>query len=189
MDHSRVPVIEALQEFRRRGDVVYGPPGPKQGRGVDPRVLEILGPGVFASDVLSLNGLDDRRESEGVTSQAEDLMADAVHADKAFLSTCGSSLSVKSAMISVAGPGEKLLLSRNAHKSVIAGVIISGIHPIWVQPHFDAEWQLAHPPEPADVRHAFEKHPDAKGMVLITPTDWGSCADIAGVAEVCHEFG
>src|SRR3954469_16328440 len=187
MDHSRAPVLEALEEFRRRRDVVYGPPGHRQGRGADPRVVEIVGAGVFASDVLSLNGLDDRRESQGITTQAEDLMADAVHAEKAFFSTCGSSLSVKTAMISVAGPGEKLLVSRNAHKSVVSGLIISGIQPIWVHPHFDPDLHLAHPPEPEDVRRALEQHPDAKGMLLITPTDWGTCADIAGVAAVCHE--
>src|ERR1700710_2815953 len=189
MDHSRVPVIEALQAFRERGDVVYGPPGHKQGRGADPRVVEVLGEGVFASDVLPLNGLDDRRESQGVTKQAEDLMADAVDADTAFFSTCGSSLSVKTAIMSVAGPGEKLLISRNAHKSVMAGVIVSGIVPIWVHPQFDEDLQLAHPPEPEDVRQALAANPDAKGMLLITPTDWGTCADIAGVAEVCHSFG
>jgi arginine decarboxylase len=186
MDHSRVPVLEALQAFRRRGDVVFGPPGHKQGRGVDPRVLDIVGAGVFASDVLSLNGLDDRRESQGVVPQAEELMADAVDADHAFFSTCGSSLSVKTAMMSVAGPGEKLLVSRNAHKSVVAGLIVSGIRPVWVHPHFDADLQLAHPPEPEDVRRALAENPDAKGMLLITPTDWGTCADIAGTAEVCH---
>jgi arginine decarboxylase len=189
MDHSRVPVIEALQAFRERGDDVYGPPGHKQGRGVDPRVLEVVGADVFASDVLTLNGLDDRRESQGVTSQAEELMADAVDADTAFFSTCGSSLSVKTAIMSVAGPGEKLLISRNAHKSVMAGVIVSGIVPIWVHPHFDEDLQLAHPPEPDDVRQALATNPDAKGMLLITPTDWGTCADIKGVAEVCHAAG
>src|SRR3978361_1856905 len=166
MDHSRVPLLEALPAFRERGDVVYGPPGHKQGRGADPRVVEVVGEGVFASDILSLNGLDDRRQSQGVLAQAQELMADAVDADQAFFSTCGSSLSVKSAMISVAGPGEKLLVSRNAHKSVVAALIISGVQPIWVHPHFDADLQLAHPPEPADVRRAFEQHPDAKGMLL-----------------------
>ncbi|GHE53188.1 ornithine decarboxylase [Streptomyces longispororuber] len=187
MDHSRVPVLEALLEFRRRGDVVYGPPGHKQGRGADPRVVDVVGAGVFASDVLSLNGLDDRRESQGVLTRAEELMADAVGADQAFFSTCGSSLSVKSAMLAVAGPGEKLLISRNAHKSVVASVIINGVEPVWVHPKFDAERHLAHPPEPDDVRRALRAHPDAKGMLLITPTDWGSCADIAGVARVCHD--
>ncbi|WP_077799732.1 aminotransferase class I/II-fold pyridoxal phosphate-dependent enzyme [Streptomyces sp. JHA26] len=188
MDHSRVPVLEALQDFRRRGDIAYGPPGHKQGRGVDPRVAEIVGIDVFRSDVLSLNGLDDRRQSQGVLSRAQELMADAVGADRAFFSTCGSSLSVKTAMLAVAGPGEKLLLSRNAHKAVVAAVVVNGVEPVWVHPKFDTERHIAHPPEPDDVRRRLEEHPDAKGMLLITPTDWGTCADIAGVARVCHEY-
>src|SRR3954454_480596 len=189
MDHSRTPILDAITEFRRRQDVVFGPPGHRQGRGVDPRVLTILGEGVFASDILSLNGLDDRRQSQGLLAEAQDLMADAVGAEHEFFSTCGSSLSVKAAMLAVAGPGEKLLISRNAHKSVMAGVIVNGTHPVWVHPKFDSERQLAHPPEPDDVRRALEANPDAKGMLLITPTDWGSCADIRGVAAVCHEHG
>src|SRR4051812_34946973 len=148
MDHSKAPVLEALQAFRERGDVTFGPPGHRQGRGVDPRVLNIMGEGVFASDVLSLNGLDDRRQSQGMLSRAQELMADAVGAEQAFFSTCGSSLSVKAAMLAVAGPGEKLLISRNAHKSVISGVIVNGTHPVWVHPKFDSQRQLAHPPEP-----------------------------------------
>ncbi|QIJ66314.1 ornithine decarboxylase [Streptomyces sp. JB150] len=188
MDHSRAPVLEALREFRRRGDVAYGPPGHKQGRGADPRVVDVVGMDVFRSDVLTLNGLDDRRESQGVISQAQELMADAVGATEAFFSTCGSSLSVKTAMLAVAGPGEKMLLSRNAHKSVVAAVVVNGVEPIWVHPEFDAERHLAHPPEPDDVRARLREHPDARGMLLITPTDWGTCADIGAVARVCHEF-
>jgi arginine/lysine/ornithine decarboxylase len=189
MDHSRVPVLEAIEQFRRRGDVPFSAPGHRQGRGVDPRVVSIMGAGVFASDILALNGLDDRRMSQGVVAQAQALMADAVRAEHAFFSTCGSSLSVKTAMLAVAGPGEKILISRNAHKSVIAAVIISGVQPIWVHPHIDADLQLAHPPEPEDVRRALAAHPDAKGMLLISPTDYGTSADIAGVAAVCHERG
>ncbi|GAA3387467.1 ornithine decarboxylase [Streptomyces roseoviridis] len=189
MDHSRAPVLEALEDFRRRGDIVYGPPGHKQGRGVDPRVAEVVGEQVFRSDVLLLNGLDDRRESQGVLDRAQELMADAVGAEQAFFSTCGSSLSVKTAMLSVAGPGEKLLLSRNAHKSVIAAVIVNGVEPIWVHPKFDGERHMAHPPEPDDVRAKLREHPDAKGMLLITPTDWGTCADVRGVADACHAAG
>ncbi|MGW4565506.1 aminotransferase class I/II-fold pyridoxal phosphate-dependent enzyme [Streptomyces sp. NPDC004561] len=58
--------------------------------------------------------------------------------------------------------------------------------PIWVSPTFDTERHLAHPPEPDDVRRRLREHPDAKGMLLITPTDWGTCADIRGVADACH---
>jgi arginine decarboxylase len=136
---------------------------------------------------LSLNGLDDRRQSQDVLGQAQRLMADAVGAEHAFFSTCGSSLSVKAAMLSVAGPGEKLLISRNAHKSVIAAVIVNGTDPVWVHPKLDKQRRMAHPPEADDVRRALSRNPDAKGMLLITPTDWGSCAEIKSVAAAGDE--
>jgi arginine/lysine/ornithine decarboxylase len=186
VDQSRAPVIEAMQAYRERGHLPFLPPGHKQGRGVDPRVLATMGRDVFASDIIVMNGLDDRTMSNKVLADAEELMADAVDADQAFFSTCGSSLSVKSAMLAVAGPGEKLLVSRNAHKSVVAGLIISGVAPVWVHPRWDAEQHFAYPPEPDAVREAFDRAPDAKGMLLITPTDYGTCADIKGTAEVCH---
>jgi arginine/lysine/ornithine decarboxylase len=56
-----------------------------------------------------------------------------------------------------------------------------------VAPHWDNKRDNAHPPEPDEVRRAFEQAPDAKAMLLITPTDWGSCADIATIARICHD--
>jgi arginine/lysine/ornithine decarboxylase len=188
MDHSRAPVLEALREFRERGYVPFNPPGHKQGRGADRRVLDVVGEDVFASDVISVNGLDDRLMTHGVLEQAQELMADAVSAEHTFFSTCGSSLSVKSAMLAVAGPHEKLLVVRHAHKSVISGLILSGVSPVWVNPRWDADRHLSHPPGPDEVRAAFEAEPDAKGMLLVTPTDYGTCADIEAIAAVCHEF-
>jgi arginine/lysine/ornithine decarboxylase len=189
MDHSRAPVLEALRAFREQGYTPFNPPGHRQGRGVDPRVLDVLGEDVFASDVISVNGLDDRTMSKGVIEEAQKLMADAVHAEHAFFSTCGSSLSVKSAMLSVAGPHEKLLVARQSHKSVISGLILSGVAPVWVRPSWDADLHLSHPPTADEVRKRFEEEPDAKGMLLVTPTDYGTCGDIAAVANVCHELG
>jgi arginine decarboxylase len=189
-DHSRAPVLDALARYKRgMHGRNFSPPGHKQGGGADPRVLEVLGEDVFASDVLAMSGLDDRRMSNEVLGQAQELMADAVDAEHTWFSTCGSSLSVKSAMLAVAGPYEKLLVARNAHKSVVSGLVIAGIDPVWVEPRWDAHEHLAHPPGPREVADAFDREPDAKGMVLITPTAYGTCADINGVAEVCHERG
>ncbi|MGW8377589.1 ornithine decarboxylase [Streptomyces sp. ODS28] len=190
LDHSRAPVLEALAECKRgMPGRNFTPPGHKQGAGVDARVRQVLGDGVFTSDVLVMSGLDDRRMSNGYLRRAQELMADAVGAEHTFFSTCGSSLSVKSAMLSVAGPYDKLLVARNAHKSVVSGLVLAGIQPVWVQPRWDAGHHFAHPPGPEEVRAAFARDPDAKGMVLISPTAYGSCADIRGVAEVCHERG
>jgi arginine/lysine/ornithine decarboxylase len=105
-DQSHTPVLDAPVSYWQRGDLSFTPPGHKQGRGIDPRVLDVLGSGIFRADVMALNGLDDRRMTGGVLERAQQLMAEAVRADRTFFSTCGSSLSVKSAMLAVAGPGE-----------------------------------------------------------------------------------
>lgn len=116
-------------------------------------------------------------------------MADAVGAEHTFFSTCGSSLSVKSAMLSVAGPHEKLLVGRDAHKSVVSGLILSGAQPIWVEPQWDPDLHLAHPPAPEAYAAAFDQHPDARGALVISPTPYGTCADLAALSRVCHERG
>ena len=182
-------MLDAMLEFRRRGDVVYTPPGHKQGRGADPRVIEVLGREAFLSDVLTTGGLDDRTSSRGILKEAQELMADAVNAEQAFFATAGSSLSVKTAMLSVAAHGDELLVARNIHKSVVSGLVLAGISPVWVEPSWDADLEVAHPPTVEAVERAWAAHPDAKGILYISPTDYGACGDIAGVVEAAHRRG
>ncbi|GAA0488612.1 ornithine decarboxylase [Streptomyces sp. NPDC046215] len=189
MDHSSAPVLEALAAYHAEGQTPFTPPGHKQGRGTDPRVLAALGDAVFTHDILATSGLDDRTSSHGVLEKAEELMADAVGAEHTFFSTCGSSLSVKAAMLSVAGPHEKLLIGRDAHKSVAAGLIFSGVRPVWVDPQWDPGLHLAHPPSPETFEAEFERHPDAMGALVTSPTPYGTCADLTALAEVCHRRG
>jgi arginine/lysine/ornithine decarboxylase len=189
MDQTRAPLLEALAEYHELDRYGFTPPGHRQGRGADPRVLEVIGSEPFRSDVLASAGLDDRSSSGGYLKQAEQLMADAVGAEHAFFSTCGSSLSVKSAMLAVAGHEGDLLLSRDAHKSVVAGLIFSGLRPCWVTPRWDANLHIAHPPSPEEIAEAWDRHPDAAAALVVSPTPYGTCADIAGIARVCHERG
>ncbi|RJL31926.1 aminotransferase class I/II-fold pyridoxal phosphate-dependent enzyme [Bailinhaonella thermotolerans] len=189
MDHSAAPILEALKAYHDSGQMPFTPPGHKQARGVDPRVSAVLGADVFRSDVLAVSGLDDRTSSGGVLERAERLMADAVGADHTFFSTCGSSLSVKAAMLSVAGPHEKLVIGRDAHKSVVAGLILAGISPVWVDPQWDERLHLAHAPAPEAFARALDANPDARGVLVVTPTPYGTCADLAALADVCHERG
>ncbi|MBY6707863.1 ornithine decarboxylase [Rhodococcus sp. BP-241] len=191
-DHSRAPFLEVLDDYHRLDRYGFTPPGHRQGRGADDRVVRVLGEQPFRADVLASSGVDDRQSSAGFLSAAEDLMADAVGADSVFFSTCGSSLSVKAAMMAVAGSGGTdggLLLSRDAHKSVVAGLIFGGIEPRWITPQWDAERHLSHPPSPEQVEQAWQRHPDAAGALVVSPSPYGTCADIRGIAEVCHRRG
>ncbi|MEV7180038.1 ornithine decarboxylase [Kitasatospora sp. NPDC093679] len=189
MDQSQAPVLEALAAHHANPPTAFTPPGHKQGRGADPRVLEVLGADVFRSDVLAVSGLDDRTSSRHILEHAQELMAEAVGAEHTFLSTCGSSLSVKAAMLSVAGPHEELLVGRDAHKSVVAGLILAGIRPVWVDPQWDPDLHLAHPPSADAFDSAFRRHPDARGALVTSPTPYGTCADLAAIADTAHRHG
>ncbi|MFJ5534804.1 aminotransferase class I/II-fold pyridoxal phosphate-dependent enzyme [Streptomyces sp. NPDC093261] len=189
VDHDEAPVLDALARYHAMNELAFTPPGHKQARGADPRARAVLGDAVFLGDVLASGGLDDRLTRGNVLKRAEVLMADAVHAEHTFFSTCGSSLSVKAAMLAVTRPGQRLLIGRDAHKSVIAGLILSGVCPVWVEPQWDAVRHIAHPPSPAAYEKAFTEHPEADGALVTSPTPYGSAADLRAIAEVCHRRG
>jgi arginine/lysine/ornithine decarboxylase len=181
MDQSRAPLLEALADYHRLDRYGFTPPAHRQGRGIDPRVREVMGLDPFRDDVL-VSALGDAS-----LQQAEELMADAVGAEHAFFSTCGSSLSVKAAMLAVAGHDGHLILSRDVHKSVVAGMIFSGLQPCWVRPRWDAKLHIAHPPSPEKIAEAWERYPHAAGALIVSPTPYGTCADIKAIAEICHQ--
>jgi arginine decarboxylase len=187
---SETPLLDAIARYHRDGRYGFTPPGHRQGVGVDPRVTEILGTSSFRSDLLASGGMDDRHSSNEYLTRAEQLMAEAVGARSAFFSTCGSSLSVKAAMMAVAGNDDGgLLVARDSHKAIVAGLVFSGVRPRWIPPRWDARHHISHPPSPEQVRKAWEDNPDAAGALIVSPTPYGTCADISAIADVCHERG
>jgi lysine decarboxylase len=182
--------LDALADYHRCDRYGFSPPGHRAGRGADESVRAVLGRDPFRADVLARGGLDDWRAGGGFLAEAQALMADAVGASAAFFSTCGSSLSVRAAMMAVAGGAEGgLLLPRDSHKSVVGGLIFSGIQPRWITPRWDAGRHLCHPPSPERVAGAWEEHPDAAGALIISPSPYGTCADLTAIAEICHLRG
>lgn len=115
MDQRKAPILEALAAYHQHDRYGYTPPGHRQGRGVDKRTLDVIGADAFANDILASAGLDDRSSSNGYLAEAQELMADAVGAEHAFFSTCGSSLSVKAAILAVTRGTGDILIGRDAH--------------------------------------------------------------------------
>jgi arginine decarboxylase len=189
MDQSEAPFLDALLDYRKNNRYGFTPPGHRQGRGTDDRVLAVLGREPFHDDVLVNGGLDDRKSRNKYLKDAEDLMAEAVGAEVAWFSTCGSSASVKAAMMAVAGGDGSLLVARDSHKSIVAGLIFSGVQARWITPRWDADRHISHPPSPQDYADTWDRFPDAAGALVVCPSPYGTCTDLEGIAQVCHERG
>ena len=189
MDQNEAPVLGALAQHQKLKRYGFTPPAHRQGRVVDPRTLEVLGEQSFRSDVVASSGLDDRKSSHGYLSSAESLMAEAVGADKAFFSTCGSSLSIKAAILAVTRGEGELLISRDAHKAVSSGLVLSGLQPRWIRPRWDNDLKLSHPPAPETVEEMWQRYPDASAALVVSPTPYGTCANLEAIVEICHRRG
>jgi arginine/lysine/ornithine decarboxylase len=180
MDQNATPVLEAIEEYRRQGNHTFALPGHRLGEGIDARTASVLSRGAFQADVIT---------AKHAVPDAERLLAEAVGAREAVFTTCGSSISIHTAMLTVTGPGKKILVDRNVHKSVVASLILAGAEPVWLRPRWDHERQIAHPAPARDVEAALERDPDVSAVLIITPTEYGTGADVRGIAEICHRRG
>src|SRR5205823_2419761 len=142
-DPATVPLADAMRAYWDRGTVSFSIPAHHGGRGTPPEAAEWLGLAAYRHDLPLSHGLDTRSREWKVQSTAQELAAEAFGADQTFFSTNGSSMSVHTAILAAARPGEKLAIARNGHKSAFAGLVMSGARPVWVDPEYDDEHELA----------------------------------------------
>jgi arginine/lysine/ornithine decarboxylase len=178
-DQNSTPALDAIRRIRQEGTYTFSLPGHRFGKNVDDRTAEVNSRDTFDADVIM---------AKVDVGEAEKLFAAAVGAKDAVFTTCGSSISIHTAILTIAGPGQTVLVDRNVHKSVVASLILAGANPIWLRPSWDHERQVAHPATPEIVEQALRDYPDISSVVLITPTEYGTRADVAGIAELCHEY-
>jgi arginine decarboxylase len=126
------------------------------------------------------------RPRVGGPGDAQELFAEATGAKQTLFSTNGSSLSVHVAIMSVAGPGDTIVMARNGHKSSFAGLVLSGARPVYVDPWYDEELEVAHVPLADDVARVLDTHPEARAGLIFTPSYYGTNADVRAIAEACH---
>ncbi|HEY0798099.1 MAG TPA: aminotransferase class I/II-fold pyridoxal phosphate-dependent enzyme, partial [Candidatus Baltobacteraceae bacterium] len=187
MDQGRTPYFDALLDYVDSGVIPFHTPGHMQGRGMDRALREFLGNNVLSIDLTQIRGLDDLLAPTEALAQAQDLAAEAYGAENTFFLINGSTSGNQIMMMTALNPGEKIAIPRNAHKSAMGGLIMSGAHPVWMQPEVDEALHMDHTVTPETVRRMFEEHPDLRAVYLVSPTYYGVAADLETIAEIAHE--
>ena len=188
MDQRKAPVYEALQEFRRNRVVPFDVPGHKRGRG-NPELVSLLGKQCVELDVNSMKPLDNLCHPISVIKEAEELAAEAFGAAHAFLMVGGTTSAVQTMVLTACKSGEKIILPRNVHRSVINALVVNGATPIYVNPDTDSRLGIALGMKISQVERAIEENPEAKAILVNNPTYYGICSNLTKIVELAHEHG
>ena len=182
------PIYEALQTFRKKRVVPFDVPGHKRGRG-NPELVELLGEKCVGLDVNSMKPLDNLCQPISVIREAETLTADAFGAKNAFLMVGGTTSAVQNMILSVCKAGDKIILPRNVHKSVINAMVLCGAIPVYVNPKINSELGIALGMEFSCVEEAIKNNTDAVAVFVNNPTYYGICSDIKSIVKLAHSYG
>jgi lysine decarboxylase len=177
------PFARAAREFLARGDAHFSIPGHKRNPalvGDQPALL---------TDMPHLCGVDDIRASRDLLGQAERLAARAWGADRTWFSVSGSTMANQAMCLAVAAPGARVVVARTSHRSVLAGLVLAGLDPVWVPPDVDPGSGLALAVPTGRVERALGDHPDTRAVILVEPSYLGLTSDVAAIARVAHEHG
>lgn len=185
---ATTPILDALGYYANGSHAAFYTPGHKRGAGISPQLKALLGEAVFRCDLSELPQLDNLFVPSQAIARAQDLAAAAFGADRTWFLVNGSTCGIIAAIMATCSDGDKIILPRNVHQSAIAGLILSGAVPLFVNPEYDPDTDLTHSITPALVASALKQHPNAKAVMMVYPTYYGACGDVKAIAEITHDY-
>ena len=191
MDQERqkkAPIYDALKRFDKMRVVPFDVPGHKRGKG-NPELVKLLGEDCVKLDVNSMEPLDNLCHPISVIKEAEELTAEAFGAAHAFLMVGGTTSAVQGMILSSVKQGEKIIMPRNMHRSVMGALVLSGAVPVYINPDCDERLGIPLGMRMRDVEQAVLDNPDAKAILVNNPTYYGICSNLKEIVRLAHAHG
>jgi lysine decarboxylase len=142
--------------------------------------------GLYELDISEVSGFDLSGE-ENPIFQSEKITADFFNVSHSFYLVNGASIGLLASMIALRKYGKKVVLARNVHKSVLNGVVLAGLEPIWLEVDFLNEWGIFSKINPEKLEKLLKENTDIAGFVIVSPTYEGVISDVKAIADICHK--
>ncbi len=189
MDQSRAPLYEAVRKYIKKDMVAFHMPGHSRGRGVPRIIKRIFRQDFLKFDLTEVSGLDYLHYAKGVIKEAEDLAADLYGVKRTFFLVNGTTAGVHAMILATCKEGEKIIVGRNSHRSVIGGIIASGANPVFVHPEFNEEYGIITNLTPEALENTIKQHRDAKAVLITTPNYYGFQGNLKEMIDIVHRYG
>ena len=181
MDQRETPLADAAAAFLAAEITPFTTPGHKRA----PHLVDDF----LRLDLPLSSGADDLHMRSDVLGRAERLAADLWGADLCRFCGNGSTEGNQALALALGRPGDRAVVSRSTHKSVLAGLVLSGLEPVWVRPDVDPATGVPLALSPKRVAEALARAPDVCGVFLVEPSFVGVLSDVAALAELAHGSG
>ena len=188
LNQNQTPLIDALKACTTRSHAPFYTPGHKRGAGISPLLTDLIGKDVFRADLTELAELDNLFTPQSVILAAQELAAEAFGAEKTWFLVNGSTCGIEAAILATCRTGDKILLPRNVHSSVISGLILSGAIPIFINPVYNSDLDIAYSITPEALKAALVQHPDTKAVLIVYPTYNGICGNLPAFVHLTHQY-
>ena len=187
-NQERMPFVESLEAYRKEGFVPFHTPGHKIGVEAPPLLKDWMGP-ALPYDLGVMYALDDLHEPEGELKEAQELTAELYGADCCWFSINGTTALIEAMIMGAVGPDETIIIPREAHRSVISGLVLSGAKPVYMDCQFDERWGIPLGVSLDDAVKTMDAHPEAKAILLVYPNYYGVGVDIVNIVREAHKRG
>jgi lysine decarboxylase len=188
-DQRETPYLDAVLRYRDTAVTSFHTPGHKDGKGAPAGLRKLLGDTCLRVDTAMAGGVEDTRESTHLISLTEEYAAEAWGADRCWFLVNGSTSGIHALVLTLCGPGDTVVIPRNAHKSMLAGLIFSGATPAYVEPAVDPLWGIPLSVDAGEAQRVLAAHPQARAVFVTSPTYNGLGTDLAAVATAAHAAG
>jgi lysine decarboxylase len=189
VNQHATPLFEAVINYAKEKKISFHTPGHKHGVSIPQEFRNFVGEKIFDCDLTLLEEVDSLHDPRGVIKESQKLAAQAYGADYTFFLVNGTSGGNHAMILTVCNPGEKIIVPRNAHRSVLAGIILSGAIPVYIMPERSDERNMLLNVTPEAVQQALRQNPDARAVLVTNPTYQGITANLKEIARVTHQAG
>jgi arginine decarboxylase len=176
------PLLDAYLSYFEQDRSPFTIPGHKQ----KASRLDLGLGAVVDTDIPLYGGLDEIKLTNKVLVKAEKLAADLWGADFARFSTGGSTHANQAVILALGKPGDKVALSRTAHRSVLSALVLAGLEPIWLTPDIDSATGVPLGIPVSELERVIPEKPVA--LLLTEPGYLGTLSDIGALVERAHSY-
>lgn len=176
-------IYDAVLEYGNKNNISFHMPGHK---GKKPECF--LEGDFFKLDITEIPGMDNLYCANGIIKKSQEVAAALYDAKRSFFLTGGSTVGVLAAILSCVSDGDKLLVARNCHRSILSGIILSGAEPVYVYPEI-TDFRITGGMDPEKIRCALDKDKEIRAVVIVSPTYEGIVSDVKKISEITRSAG